>query len=31
MQNIAGLGSMYKTIEDSLKKLGVTPTTPAAS
>lgn len=31
MQNIAGLGSMYKTIEDSLKKLGVTTTTPAAS
>lgn len=31
MQNISGLGSMYKTIEDSLKKLGVTTTTPAAS
>lgn len=31
MSDISGLGSMYKTIEDSLKKLGVTPTTPAAS
>lgn len=31
MQNISGLGSMYKTINEALSNLGVTPTTPAKS
>lgn len=31
MQNISGLGSMYKTINEALGNLGVTPTTPAKS